>query len=375
MPEKDYYEILGVSKDASQEEIKKAYRKKALKYHPDRNPNNKEAEEKFKEAAAAFETLGNEEKKAKYDRFGHRSSDSGFRNMDDIFSQFGDIFDFAHKNQRRQQDPFSQFRDFKFHFDFGGFGGFRPQTPCGSNLRISIPLTLEEISKERVKKVKILRTNKCKSCGGTGSQGDEFQVTCDKCGGRGSVNKVKRTIVGSIETQTTCDKCNGSGRMTQKYCQVCMGNGVHKENVVVDIVIPAGVVDGRALTFSGEGNAIKNGVTGDLLVLVKILPHKLFERQGHNILYKTNISIIDAILGTILKIPTLDNTIEIAIEKGTQSGKMLRIREKGLPYQSNPSNKGDLIIEVSVFIPKEITDKEQILLKELKNSESFKPKN
>lgn len=367
---RDYYEVLGVSKTATEEELKKSYRKLALKYHPDRNPNDKDAEEKFKEAAEAYEVLSNKEKRAKYDQFGHAGVDGqGFggagagMNMDDIFSMFGDIF-----GGRGGFGGFS---------GFGGFGSERTRgsrVNKGSSLRIKIKLTLEDIEKGVEKKIKVNKFVTCKECGGSGAKKGSETTTCSTCHGAGYVTQVQRTILGNMQTQTTCPTCHGEGKIIKDKCSVCHGDGIVKSEEVLTINIPAGVSDGMQISFPGLGNAgVRNGVNGDLIVSIEEIPHENFERDGNNICLQTYVTVSEAILGTTIEVPTLGGQAKFKIEQGMTSGKVYRLRGKGLP-DVNGYGKGDMLVRVDVWIPKSYSKEEKKVLEELQKSENFKPK-
>ena len=363
---RDYYEVLGVSKDASPEELKKAYRQLALKYHPDRNPNNKEAEEKFKEAAEAYEVLSNPDKRARYDRYGHAGM-SGFgggggqgMSMDDIFSQFGDLF-----------------ADFGLGSFFGGgfSGGSRSGGTVrqrGSNIRVKVKLNLQEIEKGVKKKIKVNKYVPCEHCHGSGSENGQTE-TCPTCKGHGQVMQRMNSIFGQMQTATTCPNCGGLGTIIKNKCTHCNGEGIVKGEEIIEIDIPAGVGDGMQLTLRGKGGAgPRNGVTGDLLVLIEEEPHPDFERDGSNLIYNLFISVTDAILGTEAEVPTVSGKVRVKIAPGTQSGKVLRLRGKGLP-NVNSYGTGDLFVNVNVWIPKKVSKDEERVLQNLSQSENFKP--
>ncbi|MBP1630297.1 MAG: chaperone protein DnaJ [Bacteroidetes bacterium] len=364
---RDYYEILGVSKSASDEELKKAYRKLALKFHPDRNPDDKEAEEKFKEAAEAYEVLSNKDKRARYDQFGHAGVDGqpgfggGNMNMDDIFSMFGDIFGGG---------------------GFGGFSGFGgggsrsrggKRVNKGSSLRIKVKLTLEDIEKGVEKKIKVNKFVTCNSCHGSGAKSGSDMINCTQCHGSGYITQVQRTILGNMQTQSVCPSCQGEGKIIKDKCPTCHGEGIVKAEEVLTINIPAGVSDGMQLSFSGKGNAgVRNGINGDLIVSIEELPHEHFERDGNNICHQTYITVTDAIIGTTIEVPTLGGQAKFKIEQGMSSGKVYRLRGKGLP-DVNGYGRGDLLVRVDVWIPKEYTKEEKKILEGLKDSPNFKP--
>jgi len=364
---RDYYEVLGVSKAATDEELKKSYRKLALKYHPDRNPDDKESEEKFKEAAEAYEVLSNKDKKAKYDQFGHAGVDGqGFggggqnMNMDDIFSMFGDIF--------------GGFGGGGFG---GGFGGQRSRggrrVNKGSSLRIKVKLTLEDIEKGVEKKIKVNKYVTCDTCHGSGAKAGSDTTTCTQCHGSGYITQVQRTILGNMQTQAVCPSCSGEGKIIKDKCPSCHGDGIVKKEEVITINIPAGVADGMQISFSGLGNAgVRNGVNGDLIVSVEELPHEDFERDGNNVCHQTYITVSDAILGTTIEVPTLGGKAKFKIEQGMSSGKVYRLRGKGLP-DVNGYGRGDILVRVDVWIPKSYSKEEKKMLETLQQSKNFEP--
>ncbi len=371
MSKRDYYEVLEISKNATTEEIKKAYRQKALKYHPDKNPGDKEAEEKFKESAEAYEVLSNPEKKARYDRYGHSGLGNGGggygggfgggMSMDDIFSQFGDIFGGA------------------FGGGFGG-GGFSSgasrgrKVNKGSNLRIKVKLTLEEILKGVEKKIKVSKYVACKSCKGNGAKDGSAFRTCSTCNGSGRVTRVTNTFLGQMQTTSSCPSCGGEGQIITEKCNTCFGNGVVKDEEVISINIPAGVGEGMQMSMSGKGNAAaRGGVPGDLIVLIEEVKHEHLIRDGNNLLYDHYISFPDAALGTTIEVPTLEGKARIKIEPGTQSNKVLRLKGKGLP-SVNAYGRGDLLVNINVWTPQHISKEEKQILEKLRNSESFAPK-
>ena len=362
---RDYYEVLGVSKDATPEELKKAYRQLALKYHPDRNPGDKEAEEKFKEAAEAYEVLSNPDKRARYDRYGHAGMNGagGYSgqgmSMDDIFSQFGDLF-----------------ADFGLGSIFGGgFGGSRSGGTVrerGGNIRVKVKLNLQEIEKGVKKKIKVNKYVPCEHCHGSGSE-DGTTETCPTCKGHGQVLRTVSSLFGQMQTATTCPNCGGTGKIVKNKCTHCHGDGIVKGEEVIDIDIPAGVGEGMQLTLRGKGGAgPHNGVNGDLYVLIEEEPHPELERDGSNLIYNLFISVPQAILGTDAEVPTVSGKVRVKITPGTQSGKILRLRGKGLP-NVNSYGSGDLLVYVNVWIPKKVSKDEEKILQGLVNSENFKP--
>jgi molecular chaperone DnaJ len=363
MGKRDYYEVLGVSKEATKEEIKKAYRKQALKYHPDKNPGDKKSEENFKEAAEAYEVLSNDEKKARYDRFGHAgmgSNGGGFSGqgmtMDDIFSSFGDIFG----------DAFG---------GFGAFGGGRRgrNVNKGSNLRVKVKLTLQEIAAGAEKKIKVNKYNTCDSCGGTGAADASSLSTCSTCHGSGHVTRLTNTMLGQMQTTSVCPSCGGEGKTITKKCTACYGEGILQKEEIIKINIPAGVGKGMQMTLGGKGNAPRRGgVNGDLLVVIDEEEHPDLIREGNDLIYNMFISIPDAVLGTHVEVPTVDNNVKIKIEPGTQPGKILRLRGKGLP-EVNGYGRGDLLVNVNVWIPKNMNKEEMKIFEKFKDSDSFTP--
>ncbi len=360
MAKRDYYEVLGVTKSASADEIKKAYRKLAIKYHPDRNPGDKEAEEKFKEAAEAYDVLSNPDKKAKYDQFGHAAFEggagggyysSGGMNMDDIFSQFGDIFG---------------------SFGFGG-GSRSTRQRRGANLGISLTLTLEEIATGVEKKLKIKRDVACQHCNGTGAKNGTAMETCTRCKGTGKITQVVNSFFGQMQSVTECPDCKGTGKKIKESCPDCHGTGVTSIDDVVTVKIPAGVEDGMRLNVKGKGNASKQGgVSGDLIVTIREEDHEKFTRDGQNLIYHLYLSIPEVLLGAQIEVPTIDGKVRVTIDPGTQPGKVLRLKGKGLP-DVNYGQKGDMLVRVDVFIPKNITKDDKKLVEQLSKSNSFKP--
>lgn len=368
MGKRDYYDVLGVSKDASKDEIKKAYRRQALKYHPDKNPGDNGAEEKFKEAAEAYEVLRDDQKRARYDRYGHSGvsgAGNGFSGggmtIDDIFDQFGDIFGGSFGG-------------------FGGFGGFGRErqtsrrTTKGSNLRIKVKLTLKEIAKGVEKKIKVNKYVSCKQCNGTGAANATAYHTCSTCSGSGQVTRVSNTFLGQMQTSSTCPTCNGEGKTISEKCKACNGEGVIRDKEIVKINIPAGVGKGMQMTVSGKGNAARRGgINGDLIVVIDEEKHPYLTRDGNDLMYSLYVSIPEAILGTQVEIPTIEGKVKIKINPGTQPGKILRLRGKGIP-ELNGYGKGDLLVTISVWMPKNLTDEEKRIIAKLNESENFTPK-
>lgn len=369
---RDFYEILGVSKTASQDEIKKAYRKVAMQYHPDRNPGDKAAEEKFKEAAEAYEILSDADKRAQYDRFGHnafgqgRASggySGGGMNMDDIFSQFGDIFG--------DESPFGSF--------FGGgsgrrSSGTRSRGVRGTNLRIKIKLNFEEMAKGASKTVKVKKYVPCTTCSGSGAKDKGSIQTCGTCGGSGQVRRVQNTFLGQMQTVTTCPTCNGEGSTIAHKCTACKGDGRVYGEETVNIDIPAGVQEGMQLSMSGKGNAgERGGNAGDLIVLIEEEAHEHLHRDGLNVAYDLHISFPEAVFGTQVEVPTIDGKAKIKIPAGTQSGKIFRLKGKGFP-SVNSYEKGDQLIHVNIWTPQHVSSEEKQMLEKMKDSHNFQPK-
>lgn len=365
MEKRDYYEVLGVSKSADATEIKKAYRKLALKYHPDKNPGDKEAEEKFKEAAEAYDVLSNEEKRHRYDQFGHAdvggAGQGGFgggMSMDDIFSQFGDIF--------------GSFGGFS---GFGGFGGGRGSRRVnrGTNLRVKVKMSLQEIATGIEKKIKVKKYVACQHCNGTGARDGKSYSTCSTCKGSGQVTRVQNTILGAMQTTSTCPTCEGEGKIINEKCTFCNGEGVLMSEEVISINIPAGVAEGMQLSLSGKGNAARRGgVNGDLIVLIEEEEHPELVRDGNDLLYNVFIGYPEAVLGETVEIPTIEGKVKVKIEAGTQPGRILRLRGKGLP-DVNGYGKGDLLAKVNVWIPKNLSKDEKKLVEKMRETEGFKP--
>ncbi|MCX8056687.1 MAG: molecular chaperone DnaJ [Ignavibacteria bacterium] len=368
---RDYYEVLGVPRNATQEEIKKAYRKLAMQYHPDRNPGDKEAEEKFKEAAEAYEVLSDPEKRRRYDQFGHEGMrGTDFRewtDINDIFEHFRDIFSGTGFGG-------SIFDDF-----FGGSTSSRSRTrgtavQRGSDLRVKMKLTLEEIATGVSKKIKIKRYKKCSACNGNGAEGSSGYRTCPTCNGTGEIRQVSRSIFGQFVNITTCNTCNGEGRIISNPCKICNGEGRVQEEATVTVDIPAGVSNGNYLTLRGEGNAgRRGGPNGDLIVVIEEVPHEIFQRQGDDIIYELNLSIPEAVLGGEVEVPTLTGRAKIKLEPGLSPGKILRMKGKGIP-NINTKRNGDQLIVVNIYVPTKISQQEKEIMQTLLNSPNFKPK-
>lgn len=363
MAKKDYYEVLGVSKGASADEIKKAYRKKAIEFHPDKNPDDKVAEEKFKEAAEAYEVLSDQQKKARYDQYGHAGmgNQGGFggggfgggMSMDDIFSQFGDVFG--------------------GHFNFGGGGGGGRNVNRGSNIRVRVKLTLDEVANGATKKLKVPKYVSCDKCHGSGAEGGSY-TNCNTCRGSGRVTRVMNTMLGQMQTQSTCPTCQGEGRSIDRKCTKCYGDGVIKSEEVVDVRIPAGVGGDMQLSVRGKGNAgARGGVAGDLVVVIEEEEHPDLKRDGQNLHYDLYVSLPDAALGASVEVPTIDGKARIKLDAGTQSGRSLRLRGKGLPEVDGGSQRGDIIVHVNVWTPKNLSREEREMLEKLRNSPNFNP--
>lgn len=370
MEKRDYYEVLGVEKNATADQIKKAYRRKAIEYHPDKNPGNKEAEDKFKEAAEAYEVLSNPDKRARYDQFGHAGMSgaagnggpfggfSGGMSMDDIFSMFGDIFG--------------------GHSGFGGgFGGGYSSNQQrrfrGADLRVKVKLNLKEISTGVEKKFKLKKYVQCSHCHGTGAEGNSGTETCPTCNGTGSVIRNQQTILGTMQTRVTCSTCGGEGKIIKEKCKECSGEGIIYGEEVVTVKIPAGVAEGMQLTMSGKGNAGKhNGISGDLLILIEEEADKDLIRDEDDLIYNLLLSFPTAALGGAVEIPTVDGKVKVKIEPGTQPGKVLRIRGKGLP-SVNGYGTGDLLVNISIYVPETLSKDEKKALEKMEDSDNFKP--
>ena len=362
MAKRDYYEVLEVSKSASVDEIKKAYRKLAIKYHPDRNPGDAEAEAKFKEAAEAYDVLHDPQKRQQYDQFGFDAPGGGFGggnpfggaggfSMDDIFGGHGG--------------------------GFGGFGGGGQQAPKyrGSDLRLKVRLSLQEVATGVTKKFKVRKDVTCEHCHGTGAEGGSGTETCPNCHGSGVEIRTQQSMFGMIQTQTACHVCGGEGTIIKNKCTHCQGEGVVKGEEVVEINIPAGVAEGMVVNVPGKGNAGKhNGVTGNIQVYIEEEPNETFVRDGQNVIYNLLLDFPTAVLGGQVEIPTIDGSnVKIKIEPGTQPGKTLRLRGKGLPaVQGYGTGIGDLVVHISIYVPKELTKSEKKAIEELRDSENFR---
>jgi molecular chaperone DnaJ len=368
MAKRDYYEILEVPKNASKEELKKAYRKQAIKFHPDKNPGNKEAEEKFKEAAEAYEVLNDEQKRARYDQYGHAgvgggASGGGFSGggmtMDDIFEHFGDIF-----------GGFGG-------FGFGGGGGGRSRggrrVNKGSNLRVKVKLNLQEIAAGVEKKLKVQKYVSCQHCKGTGAESGSSYSDCTTCHGTGQVTRVTQTILGHMQTTSACPSCDGEGKIIRSKCTHCYGEGIVNDQEVITIKIPAGVANGMQMNVSGKGNAARRGgVNGDLLVLIEEEDHHELIRDNNDLIYNLYLSFPDAALGSTVEVPTVDGKVKIKIEPGTQPGRILRLRGKGLP-EVNGYGQGDLLVNINVWVPKNLNKDEKKIIEKFAESSSFTP--
>mgnify|MGYP000956202573 CR=1 FL=1 len=366
MSKKDFYEILGVSKTATADEIKKAYRKKAIEYHPDKNPGDKVSEEKFKEAAEAYEVLSDPQKRQRYDQFGHAGlggaagNGGGFgggMSMDDIFSHFGDIFG--------------------GHFGFGGFGGGSSRGGTrvrrGSDLRVKVKLTLAEIATGVEKKIKVKKFVPCQHCNSTGAAHGSDSTTCSTCHGSGRVTRIQNTILGQMQTQSECPTCNGEGKIIKDKCTYCNGEGIVREDEVININIPAGVMEGMQLSMNGKGNAARRGgVNGDLLILIEEEAHPDLIRDENDLIYNLLITVPMATLGGSVEVPTVDGKVKVSISAGTQPGKVLRLRGKGLP-SVNRYGTGDLLVNIGVYIPENLNKEEKALMEKLQNSNNVKP--
>ena len=369
MAKRDYYEVLGVDKNASADDIKKAYRKMAIKYHPDKNPGDKEAEEKFKEAAEAYSVLSDADKKARYDQFGHSGVEGagpdfsgGFGNLNDILN---DLFGGA------------------FGGGFGGFGGFgggfgggqrQQKVYRGRDIRVRVKLTLEEIAKGVEKEISIEKNVPCSDCSGKGARNSSDIKTCPACKGTGQVQRVVNSFLGQTVTYSTCQQCAGEGKIISNPCHTCNGTGLVRKRETIKVKIPAGVEAGMQLTLQGEGHAAKNnGINGDLLVVIEEYEHPDLKREGNNLYYTKVVSVVDAMLGAEVNIPCLDGDYKIKVEPGTQSGEVVRLRGRGLPSVNGYGGTGDLYVKIAVWIPKKLNKEEKAIIESLREKESFKP--
>jgi len=365
MTKRDYYEILEVSKNSSADEIKKAYRKKAIQYHPDKNPGDKQAEEKFKEAAEAYEVLSNPDKRSRYDQFGHAGVggaggfSGGGMTMDDIFAHFGDIF-----------GSFG---------GFGRFGGFGSSSASqrvnrGSNLRVKVKLNLQEIAFGVEKKIKVKKYVSCHHCKGTGAENGSSLNSCSTCKGSGHVTRITNTILGQMQSTTICPSCQGEGKVITRKCPNCNGEGLLRNDDIVSIKIPPGVEEGMQLSISGKGNAPRRGgINGDLLVVIEEEKHSELIRDGIDLIYPLTLTVPDVILGAAVEIPTIEGKVKVKIESGTQPGKILRLKNKGLP-EINGYRIGDLLVKINVYVPNSISKEEAKIVEKLREFESFKVK-
>ena len=360
MAKRDYYEVLGIDKNASDDDIKKAYRNKALEYHPDRNPNNPEAEAKFKEAAEAYDVLRDANKRARYDRYGHAGLDgaaggsAGGFSMDDIFAQFGDIF--------------------------GGFGGGRAYSNAqqymsrGTDIRVRLKLTLEEIDKGVTKKLKVKKYVVCNACHGSGAEPGTEQDTCPHCKGSGHIVKNVRSMLGMMQTSSVCSECEGTGKIPKVKCKTCRGEGVVHAEEMVSVDVPAGIRDSMQFTLEGQGNAARHrGLPGDFHVLVEQEPHEEFVRERNNLIYNLHLSVPMALQGGSVEVPTLEGKVRVKIPSGAQPGSMYRVRGKGIK-DIQMRSKGDLLIIADIYIPTSLNNDEKLIVSKLAESENFKPK-
>lgn len=372
MTKRDYYEILSVGKTSTTDEIKSSYRKLAMKYHPDKNPGNAEAEEKFKELAEAYEILSDPNKRQRYDQFGHQGVNGGahgFDNINDIFSQFGDIFGGFGRGGSSGGSIFDEF------FGGGQRGSRREQNNQGSDMKINLKLTLEEIAEGVEKTIKVKKLKTCGSCEGTGAKSKSGYAKCTHCNGTGEIRQATRSIFGQFINVSMCNFCGGEGRIIKEKCDECNGEGRVKTESTIKVSVPHGVSEGNYIPLRGQGNAgLRGGHPGDLLVFIEEEQHKDFVRNEDDIYYNLEISITDAIMGADVVVPTLTGKAKLTIEPGTESGKLLRMKDKGIKHL-NEHGRGAQIVKVNIHIPKKITAKEKELLKELSKSENFKPRN
>ena len=373
MSKRDYYEVLGVGKSAAADEIKTAYRKKAIQYHPDKNPDDKVAEEKFKEAAEAYEVLSDDNKRSRYDQFGHAgvggpAGGGGFSgggmSMEDIFSNFGDIF-----GGHFGGGGFSGFSN------FGGFGGGGrgQRVNRGSDLRVKVKLNLQEIAKGVEKKIKVKKYVPCTACNSTGAENGSSYTTCSTCKGSGQVTRTVNTMLGAMQTTTVCSTCGGDGKIITNKCKTCNGEGIVRDEEVISINIPAGVAEGMQLSLSGKGNAArKGGINGGLLVVIEEEPHPELIRDQNDVIYNLLLSFPTAAVGGNVEVPTIDGKARIKIDPGTQPGKVLRLRNKGLP-SINGYGTGDLLVNISVYVPENLSKEEKSTLENLEKALNFQP--
>lgn len=373
MAKRDYYEILEIARDANPEDVKKAYRKAALKYHPDRNPDNKDAEEKFKEAAEAYEVLGDADKRRRYDQYGHAGMRAGadyhgYTDINDIFSSFSDIFG-------------GSFGGGIFDEVFGGGGGRARQRQraagggaAGSDLKIRLKLSLEEIASGVEKKIKIRRWKACDTCSGSGAKRGTSKTTCTACNGSGEVRHVSRSVFGQFVSISTCSACGGEGKIVKDRCPDCSGEGRVQGESTIKVSVPAGVSEGNYIPLRGQGNVgQRGGPSGDLLVIIEEEPHAVFTRHGDDVMLDLLVAFPDAALGAEVEIPTLTGKARLKIDPGTQSGRILRMREKGIP-SLNGRSPGDQLVRVNVWVPTKLSKEEKTRLQELSKSENFAPK-
>ena len=368
MAKRDYYEVLGLSKGASADEIKKAYRKLAVKYHPDKNPGDKEAEEKFKEAAEAYSVLSDPDKKARYDQFGHAGVEGA---GPDFSGGFGDL-----------NDILNEMFGGAFGGGFGGFSGFgggrsnqrQQRVHRGRDIRVRVKLTLEEIAKGVEKEISIEKSVPCSDCGGRGAKNSSDIKTCPACHGTGQVQRVVNSFLGQTVTYSTCQQCGGEGKIISNPCRTCGGSGLVRKRETIKVKIPAGVEAGMQLTLHGEGHAAKNnGVNGDLLVVIEEQEHPNLKREGNNLFYTKIISVPEAILGGEVEIPGIDGTYKIKVDPGTQSGSVVKLKGRGLPTVNGYGGTGDLYVKLAVWIPKKVDKEDKAILENLRGKGTFNP--
>ena len=372
MAKRDYYEVLGVDKNASADEIKKAYRKMAIKYHPDKNPGDKEAEDKFKEAAEAYSVLSDADKKARYDQFGHAGVEGagpdfsgGFGNLNDILNDlFGGAFG----------GGFSGFGGFGGGFGGGRSGQRQQRVYRGRDIRVRVKLTLEEIAKGVEKEISIEKNVPCTECGGKGAKNSSDIKTCPGCQGTGQVQRVVNSFLGQTVTYSTCQQCGGEGKIISNPCRSCGGTGLVRKRETIKVKIPAGVEAGMQLPLQGEGHSAKNnGINGDLLVVIEETEHPNLKREGNNLYYTKVISVVDAMLGAEVTVPCLDGDYKIKIDAGTQSGEVVRLRGRGLPSVNGYGGTGDMYVKIAVWIPKRLGKEDKAVIESLKDKDAFKP--